>query len=189
METKMETKLDFTYLDSFVSEAEEKEIISFIDSQPWNTSLSRRTQHYGYEYSYNSGSVGKVKPIPKIFEGILEKLKVYFGGSPDRGTSIPDQLIINEYIPGQGIAPHVDHTRNFGPVVVSISLLSDICMEFRKEDEKQVKVLKRGSLLVLQGESRYKWKHGIPPRKTDVIDGKRVNRKRRVSLTFRTVKK
>jgi alkylated DNA repair dioxygenase AlkB len=43
----------------------------------------------------------------------------------------PDQLIVNEYIPGQGIGDHVDHTKLFGQEVVSISLLSDVVMTFR----------------------------------------------------------
>ena len=41
--------------------------------------------------------------------------------------------------------------------------------------------------LVLRGEARYHWRHSIPARKTDVIDGVRVARTRRVSVTFRCV--
>lgn len=48
-------------------------------------------------------------------------------------------------------------------------------------------VLAPRSLLVLSGEARFNWTHGIPARKSDVIDGKKIARGRRVSLTFRTV--
>jgi alkylated DNA repair dioxygenase AlkB len=48
-------------------------------------------------------------------------------------------------------------------------------------------LVERGSLLVLAGESRYKWRHAIPGRKTDKVGGQVFHRGRRVSLTFRTV--
>lgn len=43
--------------------------------------------------------------------------------------------------------------------------------------------LESRSLLVLKGDARYKWKHGIAARKSD--NG--VKRQRRISLTFRKV--
>jgi alkylated DNA repair dioxygenase AlkB len=52
---------------------------------------------------------------------------------------------------------------------------------------KETIELKPRSLLVLAGDARYRWKHGIPAREADVIDGQEVARSRRVSLTFRTV--
>lgn len=44
------------------------------------------------------------------------------------------------------------------------------------------------SLLVLSGASRSQWAHAIAARQSDVIEGVRTPRGRRVSLTFRTVK-
>jgi alkylated DNA repair dioxygenase AlkB len=44
-----------------------------------------------------------------------------------------------------------------------------------------------GSAVVLSGEARSIWKHGIPARKTDQAAGVRVPRSRRLSITFRTV--
>jgi hypothetical protein len=43
------------------------------------------------------------------------------------------------------------------------------------------------SVLSFSGDARYKWMHGIPPRKSDDQNGVKVNRNRRVSLTFRKV--
>jgi hypothetical protein len=40
----------------------------------------------------------------------------------------------------------------------------------------------------LAGEARYDWRHAIPGRKIDKVDGRAVVRGRRVSLTFRTVR-
>ena len=45
------------------------------------------------------------------------------------------------------------------------------------------------SLLILAGEARYQWSHGINPRKFDKINGELVPRGRRVSFTFRHVVK
>jgi len=174
---------NLTYIDDFLSPEEEKELISFIDNQKWNTSLSRRTQHYGYEYSYNSRDIKKIEKIPEIFDNLLERMEKYF-------KKKPDQLIINEYVPGQGIAPHIDHVKNFGPVVASISLLSPVDMDFDKGEGKTTSlILKARSVIFLEGDARYKWKHSIAKRKTVTVDGKRIPRGRRVSLTFRTVNK
>ena len=66
-----------------------------------------------------------------------------------------------------------------------------------KEKEKEVGsspihkhlVLPRRSLLIMTGEARYRWRHAILHRKTDKIDGELIKRQRRVSLTFRRVKR
>lgn len=70
-------------------------------------------------------------------------------------------------------------------------------MEFKKpstsEREKQQHVsvlLPQRSLLIMSGESRYGWTHGITPRKVDVIstdNGKLTTMQRghRMSFTFR----
>ena len=46
-------------------------------------------------------------------------------------------------------------------------------------------LLEPRSLLVLNDEARYDWEHGIAPRKRDVWQGLRVERRRRLSVTFR----
>jgi alkylated DNA repair protein alkB family protein 8 len=46
------------------------------------------------------------------------------------------------------------------------------------------KVLEPKSLLVLQSDARYKWKHSIPARKKD----NNIPRSKRISLTFRKKK-
>ncbi|KAL2021842.1 hypothetical protein VTK56DRAFT_6616 [Thermocarpiscus australiensis] len=45
------------------------------------------------------------------------------------------------------------------------------------------------SLLVMTGPSRYGYTHGIRPRKTDVVDGRTVQRQGRYSITMRTVRR
>jgi hypothetical protein len=41
-------------------------------------------------------------------------------------------------------------------------------------------------LWIIAGEARSEWRHGIASRLTDVIDGERRPRARRISITFRT---
>lgn len=103
----------------------------------------------------------------------------------------PDQLLVNEYTPGQGIASHIDHEKHFGDVVCSLSLGSACVMDFQsKADSEQVHMLLpvRG-LLALRDDARYQWKHGITKRKSDKLDdGTVLKRGTRISLTFRTMK-
>jgi len=103
--------------------------------------------------------------------------------------AMSDQVTINEYLPGQGIRPHVDTPEAFGSHISSLSLLSPIIMDFRYPGSKEKKsiVLPPRSMLVLTGPARYKWSHGISHRKIDCINGSIVQRKRRVSLTLRKV--
>jgi alkylated DNA repair protein alkB family protein 8 len=61
-------------------------------------------------------------------------------------------------------------------------------MVFRRGNEAVPVYLPRRSVVILQDDARYKWTHEIPSRKTDVIDGKRVPREKRVSLTYRSVR-
>jgi alkylated DNA repair dioxygenase AlkB len=55
-----------------------------------------------------------------------------------------------------------------------------------KYESKEVYVAP-DSLYIMSGEARYIWKHSMLSRKTDMVDGKRIKRGRRISLTFRNV--
>ena len=102
-------------------------------------------------------------------------------------SQLSDQVIINEYNPGQGISPHIDCIPCFGGVICSLSLLSPCIMDFKKGKDKHQILLKPRSLLIMKDEARYEWKHSIASRKSDNINGTKTPRKRRVSMTFRTV--
>jgi alkylated DNA repair dioxygenase AlkB len=100
----------------------------------------------------------------------------------------PNQLIVNEYVPGQGIAPHVDSPA-FGNEILSISLGSPCVMSFSGcvGAETCEILLEPGDLLRLRDEARYEWRHQIKPRKSDRWQGRTIKRARRLSLTFRKV--
>lgn len=176
-----------TYRADFITPEEEAVLLAAVDAALWLPDLRRRVQHYGYRYDYRVRTVDvsqHLGPLPSWAEELADKL-VHDGHMPER----PDQMIVNEYLPGQGIGAHVDIETCFGPVVTSLSLASGCLMELTQVDGpgRETLELKPRSLLVLAGDARYRWKHGIPAREADVIDGQDVPRDRRVSLTFRTV--
>jgi alkylated DNA repair dioxygenase AlkB len=175
------------YVPAFVAQPEEQDLVATIDAQPWLTVLKRRVQHYGYRYDYKARKVEPAMylgPLPQWAQPLAQRL--VRDGYMDE---VPDQLIVNEYEPGQGIAAHVDCVPCFGPVVCSLTLGSSCVLELLAVGNKARESLFLGqrSLLVLAGAARYDWRHCIPARKSDLVKGQAVARGRRISLTFRTV--
>ncbi len=174
-----------TYVPDFISAEEELALITAIDGQPWLNDLKRRVQHYGYKYDYKARAVtadSYLGALPDWVRVVSDRLvqKGVFSKSPE-------QLIVNEYLPGQGISGHVDCVPCFGDVIASLSLGAGATMQFTKGDERQEIYLKPCSLTALSGVARYDWAHAIPARKSDNVDGFKVPRERRISLTFRTM--
>jgi alkylated DNA repair dioxygenase AlkB len=175
---------------SLVTKNDENQLISKIDENAWLTDLKRRVQHYGYKYDYRARKLDHsyylgVLPywINDLSEKLLERKIIDF---------IPDQAIINEYLNDQGIAPHIDCEPCFGDTIISLSLCGACVFNFQKsltskDDDKIPILLNPGTLVVMTGESRFKWLHGIASRKTDKFNGRIIQRKRRVSITLRKV--
>jgi len=177
-----------TYVPNYISKYEHNQIWEVINKQTWETALKRRTQQYGYSYNYKNQPANNFMMITREPPNCLVELarRFYQNGLI---ALLPNQLIVNEYMPGQGITSHVDSTHCFGETILSVSLGSACIMVFTNINTKmQVPVLLEPlSLLLLSNEARYAWTHCIPPRKTDYYDGRRYVRKRRISLTFRRV--
>lgn len=176
-----------TYLPAYVDREGEAALVHKIDDQHWLTDLKRRVQHYGWRYDYTARRVeeaARLGPLPGWLAPLCDRLV-----ADGLFQHPPDQAIVNEYLPGQGIAPHVDAPSSFGPVVASLSLGSACVMTFESLDgaERIPALLMPRSLLVLSGEARLRWRHGIPARKSDRTPDGAVARGRRLSLTFRTV--
>lgn len=177
------------YLSDFLDKEQEKKLLHQIDQQPWITELDRKVQHYGARYDYKKGNLDRDKIVPKI-PSFLTTL-VYDLIEECGLSDAPDQLIVNEYLPGQGIFEHVDSPVAFRDTIIMISLNSTCVMDFipLKEEYgiKQSLLLERGSLLKITDDARYKWKHAIPKRKKDIWQNHEFIRQRRVSLTFRHI--
>lgn len=170
-----------SYIPDFISHDEEQALIKIIDAQPWLTDFKRRVQHYGYKYDYKARAVTNnayLGSLPDWIEPVAQKLPFK-----------PDQAIVNEYESGQGISAHIDCVPCFGDVVASLTLGSGATMQFKqpKTNRKEELYLQKRSLIVLSSSARYEWTHAIPSRKSDMVDGFKVLRERRVSCTFRKV--
>lgn len=170
-----------SYWREYISPAEESNLVASIDRQRWDTTWDRRRQPYGA--SYGKRGTHEV-PIPPWGRSLARRM--HDEGISDREF---DQMLINEYEPGQGIALHRDYDP-FDRTVVSLSLLSPCLMEFRhvKTGERASLLLEPCSLLVLSDEARYDWQHGIARRKKDQWQGFVIPRSRRLSVTFRALK-
>src|SRR5262249_10659864 len=108
------------YVADYLDEPRERALIEEIDGMPWLTELRRRVQHYGYKYDYKGRKVTPemyLGPLPAWLQPLCQELK-------DRGLMprVADQVIINEYTPGQGIAPHVDCVPCFADTIASLTL-------------------------------------------------------------------
>lgn len=171
------------FFSGFISPSEQNEVLINLDGHDWLVDLKRRVQHYGYKYDYRARRVDHsmyVGELPKFAKQLAAKLK-----SDGLMPKMADQLIINEYLPGQGISAHVDCEPCFQDYIATISLGWEYEMDLLSTtcDRKVTVMLPVGSALVFSGDARNYWKHQIRARKSD--NG--IPRKRRVSLTFRTV--
>ena len=174
-----------SYIADYIDESTEAALLEVIDSQPWMNDLKRRVQHYGWRYDYKARNVTsdlRIGALPDWLQSYAVRLQQ--GGL---FTEMPDQVIINEYQPGQGISAHIDCVPCFADSIASLSLGSPCVMDFThsKTGEKSSLLLEPRSLLVLTGDARYVWQHAIAGRKTDRYQGQIISRKRRISLTFR----
>jgi len=176
-----------TYIPNYLSTEDGQLLIHKINQQTWISNFKRRVLHYGYIYDYKRRTIDRsmyLGDLPEWTQSLARRLleDSYF-------IRQPDQIIINEYEVGQGIASHVDCEPCFGDVIASISLGSTCLMEFTHAETKTKHqlLLEPNSLLVMSATARYEWKHGIPARKTDRYNGRAYARQRRLSLTFRTV--
>ncbi|MCR9130254.1 MAG: alpha-ketoglutarate-dependent dioxygenase AlkB [Alphaproteobacteria bacterium] len=171
----------------FVPEQAAERLLAAIDASTWCADLKRRVQHYGWRYDYRERRVTEEMRLGSLPDWLLPAAEAV-GDLPEFDRR-PDQVIVNEYLPGQGISAHVDCEPCFGPAVASLSLGGDVEMVFRKRStvERSSVILEPAMLLILSDEARYNWTHEIPARKSDMIRGMRQPRKRRLSLTFRTV--
>lgn len=132
-----------------------------------------------------------------------------FCDSPHGG---PNHVLINEYLPGQGIMPHKDGAA-YHPVVCTVSLGAPLCLDIygTKDDgtiecKPKWKILQEPrSLLITTGDIYTDFLHGIAETHEDkdidpetvsnwsllrspeaVVDGT-IERHRRTSLTYRDV--
>ncbi|GES90701.1 alpha-ketoglutarate-dependent dioxygenase AlkB [Rhizophagus clarus] len=107
-------------IDDFISEREEFELINSIDLCEWsgngippNPEMKRRTQHYGYEFSYRYRKVVQnLGKLPTFLDFLIKRFIEKKIIQPIE-EEYPNMCIINEYQVGQGIMPHTDSPEIF----------------------------------------------------------------------------
>lgn len=180
------------YKPEFITEDEERRLLACIDESHWSQPIQRRVQHYGWRYDYTQRRIDgsmRLGDLPAWAKELAHRFV-------DEGLvdDLPDQVIVNEYVGNQGISRHLDQPVSFAEHVATISLLETWGMVFRRRGSKdKVEIpLERRSVAILTGEARYQWTHEIPTRwsePTGLDERPRVDRKRRISLTFRKVRR
>lgn len=124
----------------------------------------------------------------------------------DTKRRVFDQMIVNNYVPGDGLTPHID-LHAFADGVAVVSLQSAVVMDMYPpvvngggmEYETSYPVwLEPGDVLFLSGDARWRWRHGIakrrhdPPRGYGQLDcssgGAWVTRGFRTSVTLRAMR-
>ncbi|KAF8624064.1 hypothetical protein AX15_006076 [Amanita polypyramis BW_CC] len=135
------------YIPNFVSLDEEEYLIRKIKETPhqkWKQLGNRRLQVWGGEILQNGVLFGQsLPPFLKIFPNIISRLKVtdVFESSPHKE---PNHVILNEYLPGQGIMPHEDGPI-YHPVVATISLGSHTVFHYYQYAEESGSTGNEGS--------------------------------------------
>uniref|UniRef100_A0A3P9A0E7 AlkB homolog 4, lysine demthylase n=1 Tax=Esox lucius TaxID=8010 RepID=A0A3P9A0E7_ESOLU len=172
--------------DNFVSEEEERELITNMDLDAWKVSQSgRQKQDFGPKVNFKKRKVrlGDFCGLPAISRNLVLRMSqepVLAGFQPVEQCNL-------DYRPqrGSSIDPHLDDTWLWGERLVTINLLSDTTLTMSLEQgltelgqgEVRVSVhLPRRSLVVVYGEARHRWKHAI--HRQDIHE-------RRVCSTFR----
>mmetsp|Transcript_6543 Transcript_6543/g.11506 ORF Transcript_6543/g.11506 Transcript_6543/m.11506 type:complete len:371 (-) Transcript_6543:6897-8009(-) len=186
----------------FISPEEEQNILTRLTQQKWEPEKegrqpkNRRVQHFGYKFDYGTRRCDPNDPIgdlPDWLDGVTQRVNMETSKLVGFQWKA-DQITVNEYIPGQGIPPHVDTHSAFEDGIVSLSTGCGTVMQFAKSGDKSIGqqhiYVPRRSLLVMSGPSRYLYTHGIQQRKTDPVEGRGVvvRDSPRLSVTFRHIK-
>jgi alkylated DNA repair dioxygenase AlkB len=167
-------------------------VIQELDALQWtsltNAKNSRQVQHYGYKYNYTTYNIReKCAELPEFLHVFRDLLTLICRDLELIDTNyVFNQCIINNYFTGQGISPHID-VKAYGSVIGCFTIGSGTTMVFEKDGQQVEVYVKPNSLYIMSGDSRYVWKHSMPSRKSDTVGGEKIERERRISLTFRNV--
>ncbi len=169
------------YRPQFVSEAEERSLLTAFDTGDWEevrmrgqTAL-RSVRHFGHRYDYEGWRLVPADPLPDSVAWLRDRAGELAEVAPADFT----ETLVTRYPPGAGIGWHRDAPL-FGPKVVGVSLGAPSRLRFQRRTAGLRRVhevrLDPRSAYVLAGAARWSWQHSIPA----VAD-------LRYSVTFRTV--
>ncbi|CAB3255094.1 unnamed protein product [Arctia plantaginis] len=195
------------YVSEFITKNEEESILSSIYAAPkpkWTQLSNRRLQNWG-GIPHNKGMIAE--SIPSWLDVYLEQIH----NLNVMGGNRPNHVLVNEYLPRQGIMAHLDGSL-FYPTITTISVGSHTVLKFSEPavDDADNRnpifsfLLEPRSLLILQDELFNNYLHCIEELSEDILDdsvvnleccsnkyipGARLKRDTRISLTIRHVPK
>eukprot|EP00897_Mesotaenium_endlicherianum_P001874 jgi/Mesen1/1714/ME000138S00572 len=118
----------------------------------WHYLAKRRVQHHGYAFDYTARDVDRSRPLgglPPFLSHVVDRIAglpelaaddAAIGGGGGGSSPLPpfivDQLTVNEYRRGVGLAPHIDTHSSFEHALLSLSLAGPCVMEFRRAPSK-----------------------------------------------------
>ena len=149
-----------TVTNDFITEEEEKEILSHIRVTRLvkNTGDRNNIIRYGSRLPYDGPIKSATLPewiIPFIDRIMNEKLL----------EITPNHMTINEYKPTQSIGWHID-SKTSGEVITILSLMSSATMGLKMGKEENTYHIPQRSLTQMSGKERWDYKHRIYPVKS-----------------------
>ena len=152
---------------------------------PVGNENSRRVIQFGESYSYDSKRSEVIEPFPDIIQELADRAyQELVGRNPHQKPY--GQCIINRYLPGEGIGGHIDLVSAFGDFIACYTFGCGREMEFDTKPPTRLYTVP-GSLYVMSGASRYRFKHQMRARKTDKFGGETYPRGICFSVTFRSL--
>ena len=167
MDLKKLSDIGLIWIQNFLTHAEADAAVKNIPpTNIMKTKARNSTRRYGTQFPYEGGIIRG--PVPEYLEALNRKI-VENGLS----TQTYQSISINEYLPGNSIAPHIDN-RESGETIAIITLMGSAEIRFELDDIVYDLLLEPGSLIQMRGDSRWKWNHSIP-----------AVREKRYSIVFR----
>ena len=166
----------------------EATLMAYLEKQEWERETRRGKLHYGWKYVDASHTLERAEELPTELMNLIDNLMDAKDSEDIPLLAVqPNQVSVNDYEPGVGIGWHKD-IDDLGDTITSISLMGSTTMEFRKGNGPVVSVrVPRYSALQITGELREHWQHQVPYRMSDVVDGAKIPRDRRVAVILRNV--
>uniref|UniRef100_A0A8H7XVK8 Fe2OG dioxygenase domain-containing protein n=1 Tax=Psilocybe cubensis TaxID=181762 RepID=A0A8H7XVK8_PSICU len=178
------------YIPDFITPEEEEYLIKKIKESPqpqWKILSNRRMYLVGGDMTAKGALI--VKPLPHFvneYPDIISRIKAT-GAFSSSVHKEPNHVIMNEYLPGQGIMPHEDGPR-YHPVVATLSLGSHTVFHYYQYEKNDYNgavsrgvgktinttpvssiLLEPRSLIISSGAMYTSHLHGIEEIKEDVI--------------------
>jgi len=163
------------YFRAVVNKKMAKEVIEGLDKGTWEpiaiqSKVCRMIQYY--------------KKMPEF---LMELRRILIEKCDSIGFKNIDfnKCLVNNYKAGEGIGGHIDDFRA-GEVIACFTFGAGADIKFTLEGKEPYSLFTDpGSLYLMTGDCRYKWKHEMPKRKFDMVEGMKTPRGRRISVTFR----